>query len=118
MKRQTKSRAHTGKTKALKEEQTVEIVTFRLYVTGSTQRALKAITNIRKVCEQYLHGHYSLEVIDIFKRPGTAQANQIIAAPTLIKQTPLPPQRFIGDLSDTERLLHGLNIKPDPVPAK
>jgi circadian clock protein KaiB len=83
---------------------------LRLYVTGSTPRSLKAISNLKRFCEEYLHDHYELQVIDIYKNPDAAREAQIIAAPTLIKRLPAPLRRFIGDLSNKEKLLVGLEI--------
>lgn len=84
---------------------------LRLYVTGLTPRSQRAIKNIKKICEEHLPGLYDLEVIDIYKHPALAQGEQIIAAPTLIKKLPLPLRSFIGDLSNTERILFGLDLK-------
>ena len=83
-----------------------------LYVSGMTSRSVAAIENIRVVCETHLQGRYNLQVIDIYQQPNLAKGEQIIAAPTLIRQLPLPLRRFIGDLSNTERILLGLDIKP------
>lgn len=88
---------------------TVQYV-LRLYVTGTTPRSMRAISNIRKICEQHLEGCYDLEVVDISQHPTLAEGAQIIAAPTLIKQLPLPLRRFIGDMSQTDRILLGLNL--------
>ena len=84
---------------------------LRLYISGITPRSTRAIENIRKICEENLKGRYELEVIDIFQQPQIARSEQIIAAPTLIKKLPLPLRKFIGDLSDTERILVGLELK-------
>ena len=83
---------------------------LRLYVTGTTARSTRAIVNIRKICEQHLQGRYDLEVIDIAQRPTLAEGEQILAAPTLIKKLPLPLRRFIGDMSQTDRILLGLDL--------
>src|ERR1043165_8834881 len=83
---------------------------LRLYVTGSSPRSLKAIANLKRVCEEYLHDDYDLQVIDIYKNPDAAREEQIIAAPTLIKWLPAPLRRFVGDLSNTQKLLIGLGI--------
>jgi circadian clock protein KaiB len=83
---------------------------LRLYVTGSTPHSIRAITNIRQFCEEYLEGRYDLEVIDMSQDPALAKGEQIIAAPTLIKKLPLPLRRFIGDMSHTERILLGLDL--------
>jgi len=85
--------------------------TLRLYITGTTTRSTLAITNLRKVCEEYLEGRYELEVIDLYKKPALAKGDQIIAAPTLIKKLPLPFRRIIGDMSDKEKVLLGLDVR-------
>jgi circadian clock protein KaiB len=85
---------------------------LRLYVTGITPNSTRAITNIRKICEEHLKGRYDLEVVDIYQQPTLAQGEQIIAAPTLIKKLPLPLRRLIGDLSSTEQVLLGLDLRP------
>jgi circadian clock protein KaiB len=84
---------------------------LRLYVTGSTPRSTRATSNIRKICEEHLEGRYDLEVFDISQHPSLAEGEQIVAAPTLIKKAPLPLRRFIGDLSQTERILLGLDLR-------
>lgn len=83
---------------------------LRLYVTGSTPRSLRAISNLKRVCEEYLHDQYELQVIDIYKNPNAAREEQVIAAPTLIKRVPAPLRRFVGDLSNKQKLLNGLGI--------
>src|SRR5512143_4135121 len=85
---------------------------LRLYVTGMTPRSTKAIENIKKICEDHLKGRYDLEIIDIYLRPTLAEGEQIIAAPTLVKKLPLPLRRFIGDMSQTEKILLGLDLRP------
>ena len=85
---------------------------LRLYVAGLTPRSQTAIKNIKKICEEHLNGRYDLEVIDVYQKPVLAKGEQIIAAPTLIKKLPLPLRRFIGDLSDSERILLGLELRP------
>ncbi|MDO9119275.1 MAG: circadian clock KaiB family protein [Nitrospira sp.] len=84
---------------------------LRLYITGTTSHSTRAIVNIRKICEEHLQGHYDLEVIDISQHPTLAKGEQIIAAPTLIKKVPLPLRRFIGDMSQTEKILLGLDLR-------
>ena len=84
---------------------------LRLYVTGATNRSVLAITNLKKICEEYLDGRYELEVIDLYQMPGLAKDEQIIAAPTLIKKLPLPFRRIIGDMSNMEKVLMGLDLK-------
>jgi circadian clock protein KaiB len=83
---------------------------LRLYITGTTHRSALAITNLKKICEEYLEGRYELEVIDLYQMPSLAQDDQIIAAPTLIKKLPLPFRRIIGDMSNKEKVLIGLNL--------
>jgi len=85
---------------------------LRLYITGITPKSTQAIQNIKKICEENLKGRYELEVIDIYQQPILARDEQIIAAPTLIKKLPLPLRRFIGDMSDKERILVGLDLRP------
>ena len=84
---------------------------LRLYVTGSTPRSTRAIENMRRICETNLGGCYDLEVIDIYQDPEASREAQIIAAPALVKLLPLPLRRIIGDLSNTERVLVGLQAK-------
>ncbi len=84
---------------------------LRLYVTGATIKSVDAIRNIKKVCEEYLQGRYDLEVIDLYQKPGLAQGEQIIAAPTLIKKLPLPLRRIIGDMSNKEKVLLSLDLR-------
>lgn len=84
---------------------------LRLYITGTTSRSILALTNLKKICEEYLEGRYELEVIDLYQNPGLAKGDQIIAAPTLIKQLPLPLRRFIGDMSNKEKVLSGLDLR-------
>ena len=85
---------------------------LRLYVAGSTARSMAAIINLKKICEEKLAGQYILEVIDLYQQPLLAAGHQIIAIPTLIKELPPPLRRIIGDLSDTEKVLVGLDLKP------
>jgi len=84
---------------------------LRLYVTGMTPRSALAIQNVKKICEENLKGRYDLEVVDIYKQPTLAAGEQIIAAPTLIKKLPLPLRKFIGDMSDMQRILLGLDLR-------
>jgi circadian clock protein KaiB len=91
-------------------QRAAEKYVLRLYIAGTTPRSRRAVANIREICEHNLNGRYQLEVIDIYQKPALAQGEQIIAAPTLVKQLPLPLRRFIGDLSDTERILVGMDL--------
>jgi circadian clock protein KaiB len=93
--------------KSLKEK-----YVLRLYVTGMTPKSTQAIENIKKICDEELKGRCDLEVVDIYQRPMLAEGEQIIATPTLVKKLPLPLRRFIGDLSDTEKIILGLDLRP------
>ena len=85
---------------------------LRLYVTGATLRSRRAILNINAICREHLQGKFDLQVIDIHQKPALAKDEQIVAAPTLIKQLPLPLRRIIGELADSESVLLGLDLKP------
>ena len=100
---------------------------LRLYVTGMTPRSGRAISNLQSICDEYLLGRYDLEIVDIYQQPVLTKGEQIIAAPTLIKKLPLPMRRIIGDMSNKERVLLGLDLvraddhrggdlKDDPAP--
>jgi circadian clock protein KaiB len=84
---------------------------LRLYITGATTRSARAISNIRKICEEHLDGRYDLEIVDVAQHPTLAAGEQIIAVPTLIRKLPLPLRRFIGDMSHTEHILLGLDLR-------
>jgi circadian clock protein KaiB len=83
---------------------------LRLFVTGMTSRSSRAVSNLKAICDEYLEGRYDLEVIDIYQQPVLTKGEQIIAAPTLIKELPLPMRRIIGDMSNRERVLLGLDL--------
>lgn len=85
---------------------------LRLYVTGTTGKSIRAIENVRRICDEHLEGIYDLEVVDLYKNLPLARGDQIIAAPTLIKRLPAPLRRLIGDMSDEKRVLVGLDLKP------
>jgi circadian clock protein KaiB len=85
---------------------------LRLYVAGTTSKSMRAVANIKEICESSLKNRYDLEVIDIYQQPVLLKGEQIIAAPTLVKKLPLPLRKFIGDMSDTERILVGLDLRP------
>jgi circadian clock protein KaiB len=106
---------------ALAAQPAAEHYLLRLFVTGTTPRSARAIQNIRAICEEKLHGRYDLEVIDIYQHPEQARPEQVVVTPTLVKKLPLPVRKLIGDLSDEQRVLVGLNIlprKPGPRPVK
>jgi circadian clock protein KaiB len=106
-----------GKTSAEEFEKAAAIrnrakYVLRLYVTGMTPKSTQAIANVEKLCKEHLAGRYELKVIDIYQQPKLIQGEQIIATPTLIKKLPLPLRKLIGDMSDTERFLVGIDLKP------
>lgn len=86
--------------------------TLRLYVAGQMPKSLAAFDNLKHLCEERLKGHYIIEVIDLLKNPRLAKDDQILAIPTLVRSLPLPMRRIIGDLSNTERVLVGLDLRP------
>ncbi len=91
---------------------------LRLYVAGQTTRSLAALANLKRVCEEHLAGRYEIEVIDLLVNPKLAAGDQILAIPTLVRKLPAPLKRIIGDLSNTEKVLVGLDIRPrDTLPA-
>ena len=85
---------------------------LRLYVAGQTPRSLTAFKNLKEICEEYLKGQYHIEVIDLMENPTLARGDQILAVPTLVRKLPQPIRKIIGDLSNTERVLVGLDIQP------
>jgi circadian clock protein KaiB len=85
---------------------------LRLYVAGQTPRSLTAFKNLKDICEEYLKGQYHIEVIDLMENPMLARGDQILAIPTLVRKLPQPIRKIIGDLSNTERVLVGLDIQP------
>ncbi len=89
--------------------------TLKLYVTGKSPKAEVAIANLRRICDEELSGRYELEIIDVLEHPQRAEDDRILATPTLIKRLPPPLRRVIGDLSDTHRVLLGLELRPDAV---
>jgi circadian clock protein KaiB len=91
----------------------LNILELRLYVAGQTPKSLVALTNLKKICEQHLKGRYRLHVIDLVKAPQLARGDQILAIPTLVRNLPHPICKIIGDLSNTERVLVGLNIRSE-----
>ena len=87
---------------------------LRLYVAGQTPKSLAAFANLKRICEQELEGRYKIEVIDLLENPTLARGDQILAIPTLVRQLPPPVKKIIGDLSNTERVLVGLDMRPLP----
>jgi circadian clock protein KaiB len=89
-----------------------EKFSLRLYIAGKTPKAARAINNLRKICEEHLAGRYSIEVVDLLENPALGRGDQILALPTLVRQLPPPVKKIIGDLSNTERVLVGLDLRP------
>lgn len=87
---------------------------LRLYVAGTTERSLRALENLKKLCEEHLAGRYQIEVVDLLKNPELARSDQIVAVPAVVRKLPPPLRRLIGDLSDKERVLLGLDLRPRP----
>jgi circadian clock protein KaiB len=91
-----------------------EFFILKLYVAGQTAKAIAAFANLKTICEEQLKGRYEIEVIDLLENPKLAREDQIVALPTLVRKLPPPLRKIIGDLSDTERVLVGLNLLPRP----
>jgi circadian clock protein KaiB len=91
-----------------KEETTIYVL--RLFITGATPNSVRAVTNIKQICEEHLKGRYNLEIIDVYQQEAVAEKEQLVALPLLVKRAPLPEKRMIGDLSDTEKVLKGLGL--------
>lgn len=85
---------------------------LRLYVAGKTSKSVVALENLKKICEEHLQGQYSIEIIDLLETPQLAEGDQILAIPTLVKKVPEPVRKIIGDLSNVEKVLVGLDIRP------
>jgi circadian clock protein KaiB len=85
---------------------------LRLYVAGQTPKCLTAFSNLKKLCEEHMAGQYRIEVVDLLRQPQLAQGDQILAVPTLVRKLPEPVRKIIGDLSNTERVLVGLDLRP------
>jgi circadian clock protein KaiB len=90
----------------------LETYILRLYVAGQTPKSMAAFDNLKKICEEHLQGRYQIEVVDLLENPQLARGDQILAIPTLVRKLPLPVRRVIGDLSNTDRVLVGLNLVP------
>jgi circadian clock protein KaiB len=101
----TRSERAGGKEPAVKWE-------LKLYVAGQTAKSLQAFANLKRICEEHLAGEYRIEVIDLLKNPQLARGDQILALPTLVRKLPAPVRKIIGDLSNTERVLVGLDLRP------
>lgn len=90
----------------------VETYILRLYVAGQTPKSMTAFANLKKICEEYLEGRYQIQVVDLLENPQLASGDQILAIPTLVRRLPLPIRKIIGDLSNTEHVLTGLDLAP------
>jgi circadian clock protein KaiB len=102
----------TSQTGGVSKQSKPETWHLRLYVAGQTPKSITAFANLKKICEQHLKGKYTIEVIDLLENPKLAKGDQILAIPTLVRKLPVPIRKIIGDLSDTERVLVGLNLFP------
>src|SRR5687768_8913619 len=91
---------------------TLDVWQLRLYVAGQTAKSITAFANLKRICEEHLRGRYTIEVIDLLKSPQLARGDQILAIPTLVRKLPPPMKKIIGDLSNTDRVLVGLDIRP------
>jgi len=109
-----KTRSTPGRPESVGTDKVTERYVLKLYVTGATARSLRAIANLKAVCEQYLKGRYHLEVVDVYRRPELLRKDQIVAVPTLIKKLPVPLRLLVGDLSRTEQVLRGLGLVARP----
>ena len=101
-----------GKASAKDKNSKPETWNLRLYVAGQTPKSIAAFANLKKICEEHLKGKYNIEVIDLMENPKLAKGDQILAIPTLVRKLPEPIRKIIGDLSNTERVLVGLNLYP------
>ncbi len=97
------------------EQLEAELWVLRLYVAGQTPKSIKAFANLKKICEEYLHNQYRIEIIDLLENPHLAKQDQILALPTLVRRLPEPIKKIIGDLSNKEKVLVGLNIHASKV---
>ena len=98
--------------KPRKPRATADFFDLRLYIAGQTARSLAAQANLQRICDEHLEGRYRIEVIDLLERPQLARGDQILALPTLVRKLPAPIRKLVGDLSDTERALVGLDLRP------
>jgi circadian clock protein KaiB len=98
--------------KGMKTSPDADTWNLRLYMAGQTARSIAAIANLKKVCDEYLAGRYSVEVVDLMEQPQLAAGDQIVAIPTLVRKLPEPIRKIVGDLSNIERTLVGLDLRP------
>jgi circadian clock protein KaiB len=109
-----KKKANSKVASRKSERPEAEAIELRLYVAGQTPKSLAALSNLRRICNEYVEQRYKIEVIDLLKNPALAQGDQIIAIPTLVRSLPQPLRRIIGDLSNTDRVLVGLDLRSTP----
>lgn len=95
---------------SLPTEDTPDTFVLRLYIAGQTPKCMRALSNLKRICEQYLADRYRIEMIDLLEDPALARGDQILAVPTLVRRVPVPVRKIIGDLSNTQRVLAGLNV--------
>jgi len=114
----TSHTSHTGRPAGDEDDNDDRRYRLRLYVAGQTPRSIAATANLRRVCETHLAGRYEIEVIDLLEHPERAAGDQILAIPTLVRRLPSPLKRIIGDLSNADKVLVGLEIEPQPVRAE
>lgn len=107
-----KAKESNTKPKAKAEKNKEERWELRLYIAGNTPKSMTALANLKLYCEEHLKGKYSIEIIDLLKQPQLAAGDQILAIPTLVRKVPVPIRKIIGDLSNEEKVLVGLNLKP------
>jgi len=112
MKTPTVKKTRTSKKKPVPTEAAAAIWDLRLYVAGRTPKCVAAFDNLKRLCEEHLKGQYHIEVIDLLQQPQLAKGDQILAVPTLVRKLPEPIKKIIGDLSNTERVLVGLDLRP------
>lgn len=108
----TRARKVPAKASGKKASQEAELWELRLYVAGQTAKSLAAFANLKRICDEHLPGQYHIEVIDLLKNPQLAKGDQIVAVPTLVRKLPEPVRKIIGHLSDTEKVLVGLQLRP------
>lgn len=107
-----KTRNGKAKEKPERPRGAKQVLELRLYVAGQTPKSLAALANLKRICDEHLKDQYRIEVIDLVKHPQLAQGDQILAIPTLVRRVPKPLRKIIGDLSNTERVLVGLDLRP------
>ena len=106
------ARRAAAKRKSRSAKRADDFYDLRLYVAGETSRSLAALANLRRICDEHLKGRFRIQVIDLLKKPQLAKGDQILALPTLVRRLPEPIRKLVGDLSDTERALVGLDLRP------